>query len=99
MSDNSIPTDAFEDAEIAREEDHLLRGALVNVLSNASNYPEKVQPRLLGQDMGPLIEKVADAIVAAGYVWQSPASTTAADVHKGKYPIDDPYRVAAPKEG
>lgn len=41
-----------------------LRGALTNVLSNATNYPEKVQTRLLGQDMGPLTEKVTDVALA-----------------------------------
>jgi len=39
-----------------------LRGALANVLSNASTLPERVQSRLLGQDMGPLRTKIADAI-------------------------------------
>ncbi|MBW1639256.1 hypothetical protein G3H63_09250 [Microbacterium resistens] len=41
-----------------------LRGALTNVLSNATNYPEKVQVRILGQDVGPLTEKVTDAALA-----------------------------------
>lgn len=41
-----------------------LRGALTNVLSNASNYPGKVQARLLGQDMGPLTERVTDTGLA-----------------------------------
>jgi len=38
-------------------------GALTNVLSNAGNYPERAQSRLLGQDMGPLRTKVADVIL------------------------------------
>lgn len=38
-----------------------LRRALTNVLSNATNYPEKVQTRILGQNMGPLTERVTDA--------------------------------------
>ena len=42
-----------------------LRGALANVLCNASNYPRRAQPYLLGQDMGPLIAKTMDAVLAA----------------------------------
>ena len=40
-----------------------LEGALVNVLSNASNYPERVQSRLLGTDTEPLRTKAIDAIL------------------------------------
>jgi len=40
-----------------------LVGALTNVLSNASNFPEKAQPYLLGQDMEPLRTRVVDAIL------------------------------------
>lgn len=39
-----------------------LRGALANVLSNVTNYPESVQSRMLGQHTGALIEKVASAV-------------------------------------
>ena len=34
------------------------------VLFNASNYPRKVQARILGTDTGPLTAKVTDAILA-----------------------------------
>lgn len=44
-----------------------LRTAIGAVLFNASNFPEKVQTRLLGQDMAPLIDKVTAAVRAAGY--------------------------------
>ena len=40
-----------------------LVGALTNVLSNVSNYPERVQSRLLGTDTEPLRTKVIDAIL------------------------------------
>jgi len=42
-----------------------LESVLVNVLSNAMNYPDPVV--MLGKDTGPLREKVADAVLAAGY--------------------------------
>jgi hypothetical protein len=44
-----------------------LNGAIASVLTNAFNYPEKMQVRMLGQNMKPLIERVRDAILAAGY--------------------------------
>jgi hypothetical protein len=44
-----------------------LRSAIGGVLVNASNFPPKVQFRMLGQDMSPLIERVVDALHAAGY--------------------------------
>jgi hypothetical protein len=44
-----------------------LHSAIGGVLFNVMNFPEKVQARLLGQDMGPLREKLADAVLAAGY--------------------------------
>lgn len=42
-----------------------LRGPLANVLCNASNFPRRAQPHLLGADMGPLIDKTAEAVVDA----------------------------------
>jgi hypothetical protein len=56
----------FEGAEEPEHERKVLRGALLNVLCNASNFPTPVQRHLLGQPMGPLVEKVADAILDAG---------------------------------
>lgn len=35
------------------------------VLWNVSNYPERAQAAMLGQDTGPLRDKVADAVLAA----------------------------------
>jgi hypothetical protein len=46
-------------------EDRRLRNAIANVLVNGSNYPPKVTPRILGQDMTPLIDKVFEAVNAA----------------------------------
>ena len=48
-----------------------LAGELLSVLAVASNLPERAQVRLLGQDMRPLAEKCATAILAAG--WRPPA--------------------------
>lgn len=42
-----------------------LRDAIATVLTNASNFPDKVQSRLLGQDMAPLIDRVTEAVRAA----------------------------------
>ena len=50
-----------------------LAGELLGVLAVASNFPERAQVRLLGQDMRPLAEKCSDAIIAAG--WRPPAHT------------------------
>lgn len=41
-----------------------LRNAIANVLVNGSNYPPKVTPRILRQDMTPLIDTVLAAVVA-----------------------------------
>ena len=47
-----------------------LHGVLVNVLSNVSNFPERAQSRLLGQDMGPLRGMVVDAVLTSD-VWRN----------------------------
>jgi hypothetical protein len=39
--------------------------AVGNVLSNASNYPEPAQVRILGQDTSPLRKKVTNAVLHA----------------------------------
>lgn len=41
-----------------------LRRAIQGVLWNASNFPAKVVPHMLGQDVGPLTKKVTDAVIA-----------------------------------
>lgn len=48
----------------ARDE---LRGTLSNIICNASNYTRRAQPYLLGSDMSTVLNKTADAILAAGY--------------------------------
>lgn len=40
-------------------------GAIGEVVRNASNFPEKVQGRLMGQDMTALREKLVDGVLAA----------------------------------
>lgn len=44
-----------------------LRGTLSNTICNASNYTKRAQPYLLGSDMSVVLDKTADAILAAGY--------------------------------
>lgn len=45
------------------------------VLFNVSNFPERVQTRLLGQDMAPLRERLTAAVLDAGL--RLPASSAA----------------------
>lgn len=54
-----------------------LRGTLSNTLCNASNYPKRAQPHLLGGDMSAVLDKTADAILAAGYT--KPRTITTAE--------------------
>lgn len=44
-----------------------LQGTLANTMCNASNYPKRAQAHLLGSDMSHVINKTADAVLAAGY--------------------------------
>ena len=44
-----------------------LTGTLANTICNASNYPKRAQPHLLGSDMSHVINKTADTLLAAGY--------------------------------
>ena len=44
-----------------------LQGTLANTICNASNYPKRAQPYLLGSDMSHVINKTADSLLAAGY--------------------------------
>jgi len=48
----------------ARDE---LRGTLSNTICNASHYPKRAQPYLLGGDMSDVLDKTSDALLAAGY--------------------------------
>lgn len=43
----------------------VIRRALGEVLWNASNYPDRVQPYILGQNTAPLRDKATDAVMAA----------------------------------
>lgn len=58
---------AIEEANRAVEEYAALDRAIGGVLFNVSNFPEAAQARLLGQNMRPLNEKLADAVLAAGF--------------------------------
>lgn len=42
-----------------------VRGEVASVLVNAGNYPSKVTPHILGQNMQPLIDQVAAALGVA----------------------------------
>lgn len=48
---------------ISATEVEALRRAIGGVLFNVSNFPEPAQVRLLGQDMGPLNDRLTAAIV------------------------------------
>jgi hypothetical protein len=51
---------------------HSLHIAVGAVLVNAANFPEKVQSRLLGQNMRPLIDAVVGSVLDAGFRIQEP---------------------------
>lgn len=53
---------------MSNEEDRAaLDIAVMTVLTNVMNFPEKVQARLLGQDMRQLGDRVIDAVLDAGF--------------------------------
>jgi hypothetical protein len=59
-----------------------LRRTVGAVLFNVMNFPEPVQARLLGQNMGPLNEKLTNAILDAGFVHlRADMTDTTATVH------------------
>lgn len=60
-----------------------LRIAVGRVLFNASNFPERVQARLLGQDMAPLNEKLTVAVLAAGFRRQGPIDDAEIEAARG----------------
>jgi hypothetical protein len=72
MDENS--QEALQEAGRAVEDYAALDRAIGGVLFNASNFPERVQSRLLGQNMRPLTEKIADAVIAAGFERRQQAS-------------------------
>ena len=78
---------------IGNTKDHALTTAVQSVLWNASNYPRRVQPYILGESVAPLSGKVADAILAAGYRKMPDreaaiASALAATSKHAHFPID-----------
>lgn len=52
---------AVVNADTSRE---ALIGKLANVLCNAMNFPPKVAPHILGQNLMPLMSMVADVVIA-----------------------------------
>ena len=58
--------------EEAMTEHEDLDRAVMGVVANVSNFPEKVQARLLGQNMRPLGDRIIEAVLAAGYRKQEP---------------------------
>ena len=44
-----------------------LRGTLSNTICNASFYPPRAQPYLLGGDMSEVLDRTTEAVLAAGY--------------------------------
>lgn len=69
MSDTerSDSAQAEDDARRVVDDYAALDRAIGAVLFNASNFPDKVQTRILGQNMRPLTEKLVDAVLAAGF--------------------------------
>lgn len=59
---------ALADAARAVGDYDALDRAIGAVLFNVSNFPERAQSRLLGQNMRPLTEKLVDAVLAVGFV-------------------------------
>jgi len=57
---------------MSEPEREALRGVVGGVLTNATNYPKQVGFHVLGRDMGPLIIRAVDAVIAAGYVLPMP---------------------------
>jgi hypothetical protein len=51
---------------MSTERNELLR-KLSNTICNASNYPERAVPYLLGGDMSKVLDETVDALIAAGY--------------------------------
>jgi hypothetical protein len=58
---------AMDEAQKAVDDYAALDRAIGEVLFNVSNFPPAAQSRLLGQNMRPLNEKLADAVLAAGF--------------------------------
>lgn len=59
-----------------------LEGALVGVISNASNYPEPAQPHILGRDSSKLRTKVVDAVLALAAAAPEPEPAVAGEAAK-----------------
>ena len=65
-----------------------LAGELLSVLVDSSNFPERARARLLGQDMRPLAEKCATAIIASDWLAEHDRKVAARAYNEG---ADDFY--------
>jgi hypothetical protein len=86
----STADDALSEAGKTVEDYAALDRAIGAVLFNASNFPERVQSRLLGQNMRPLNEKLADAVLAAGFRRPSPPTDEQIDAATRAFYDADP---------
>lgn len=67
----SRSADPLSQAASTVDDYQALDRAIGAVLFNVSNFPERAQARLLGQNMRPLTEKLVDAVKAAGFTRES----------------------------
>lgn len=83
---------------MSNEEDRAsLDIAVMTVLTNVMNFPEKVQARLLGQDMRPLGDRVIDAVLDAGFHrTPAPVSDVQALIDEARAFIGGHYRADYP---
>ncbi len=83
---------------MSNEEDRAsLDIAVMTVLTNVMNFPEKVQARLLGQDMRPLGGRVIDAVLDAGFHrTPAPAPDVQALIDEARAFIGGHYRADYP---
>lgn len=78
-----------------------LRGTVSNTVCNASNYTKRAQPYLLGSDMSAVLDKTADALLAAGY--RKPRTITTAEeldaLPEGSAVLDNDHDVSTKHDG
>ncbi|WP_137771871.1 MULTISPECIES: hypothetical protein [unclassified Microbacterium] len=77
MTDNKKLIDDAEQGNRAIEEREALRRAVQSVTWNASNYPRKAQPHILGADISPITDSITDAVLAAGFGFRRSAQVRA----------------------
>lgn len=70
-----------------------MRRAIGAVLFNAMNFPERAQSRILGENMGPLNEKLTNAVLEAGFRLPD-SSYDAQAVDNARAVLANPYSVS-----